>query len=196
MRDGSDRETPVGKITSEEVAFSHPYFKVVRRTIEETPGGPVREQLLWDRGGEGAVAVAIDEDDNFILVEEPKYGQMRRFISCAAGYVRAKKGESPLEAAKRELREETGYEARKWVSIHSGTMIDFPDKTDGGEHHFFLAVDARQTGEPEEYRTVVKFSRLEIEFMLTGQELPDHRIEIAMTHVALSCALLYMDANH
>jgi 8-oxo-dGTP pyrophosphatase MutT (NUDIX family) len=117
--------------------------------VVKTPEGTKREpQLLWDRRGKRfAIAVAIDAHGDYILVEEPKYGQMIRMVSAPTGAIRA--GESPLEAAKRELLEETGYVAAHWEESRYHSLVDFADKCDGGEHCIYYAVDAVRQGEPK-----------------------------------------------
>ena len=139
--------TDVGTIVSEVKAFDHKFFPVVERVVQ-TPSGEVREpQLLWDRYGKQFVgAVVRDEQGQYVLVEEPKYGQMRRMVSVPTGGV--KKGETLLAAAQREFLEETGYEASDWEPLCEGPIVDFADKSDGGEHHFFTARHARKVREP------------------------------------------------
>lgn len=59
-----------------------------------------------------AVIIPVTKDGKIILCRQEQPGK-GRFISMPAGRVDA--GESPLDAAKRELFEETGYKASKWA---------------------------------------------------------------------------------
>ena len=55
-------------------------------------------------------------------------------------------GEDPLEAAKRELLEETGFRASDWMTLGSYKV----DPNRGvGIRHFFLAHNAEQVAEPD-----------------------------------------------
>lgn len=54
-------------------------------------------------------------------------------------------GEEPLETAKRELLEETGYEAHKWTDL--GKFYPSPGST-SEVIHLFAATDAYQAAEP------------------------------------------------
>lgn len=60
------------------------------------------------------VVFPVTEDKKIILTEQEQPGR-DKFITGAAG--RVEEGEEPLECAKRELREETGYEARDWILL-------------------------------------------------------------------------------
>jgi 8-oxo-dGDP phosphatase len=62
----------------------------------------------------GAVAIAaIDELDRLVLVRQYRHPVGTRLLELPAGLLDAP-GEDPLDAAKRELAEETGLAARTW----------------------------------------------------------------------------------
>lgn len=52
-------------------------------------------------------------DDGQIILTKQEQPHKQPFIGSAGG--RVDEGEEPLEAAKRELLEETGYEAKEWI---------------------------------------------------------------------------------
>ncbi len=182
-------KTEVGKIISERVAFGNKYFTVIERVVE-TPDGKTREpQLLWDRGGKRfAVAVAITPESRLVLIREPKYGQMRNMLVVPTGAV--KKGETLEQAADREFTEETGYKAENWFRLRDEPVIDFADKTDGGEHYFFFGFNAVKVAEPEEFREIVLLDFITAEELVRGKS--ELRLEIAMSLAALYSALDYL----
>ncbi len=184
-------QTEVGKIVSEEKTYDNPYFPVVSRVVK-TPQGEIREpQLVWDREGkEFSVALALTTDNKFVLIREPKYGQMRRLLSVPTGGI--KKGEAPLDTAKREFKEETGYEAEDWTQLRQTPIVDFADKIAGGEHHFFFGKNAHQTATPENLREVVLISPEQASQMIDG-EIEGERIEIAMSLVGIMLGLRYLE---
>ena len=60
----------------------------------------------------GVVIFALKDDGNVLLVKQYRYAVKSVQTELPAG--RLEKGEDPLFAAKRELREETGYVAQNW----------------------------------------------------------------------------------
>jgi ADP-ribose pyrophosphatase len=99
-------------------------------------------------------------------------------------------GEMPLEAAKRELREEMGYESTNWVNL--GSHILDPNRGIA-TMHLFLALNAKKIAEPEsddlEDQELVILSRSEIEQALKAGEF---KILSWSAVVALSLNYLYM----
>lgn len=63
----------------------------------------------------GVVIFALKDDGNVLLVKQYRYAVKSVQTELPAG--RLEKGEDPLFAAKRELREETGYVAQNWESL-------------------------------------------------------------------------------
>ncbi|AOT69228.1 NUDIX hydrolase [Geosporobacter ferrireducens] len=91
-----------------------------------------------------AVAVvALDEENHLLMVEQYRYPIGGKLVELPAGLI--DEGEEPLEAAKRELAEETGYEAEHWQ-----LLTEFYPS--GGVHdekiYIYLARKIKQTAEP------------------------------------------------
>ncbi|ACJ33367.1 NUDIX hydrolase [Anoxybacillus flavithermus] len=83
----------------------------------------------------GAVAIlAITEENKIVLVRQYRKALERVLVEIPAG--KLEKGEAPLETAKRELEEETGYVCEKMEPLHSFyTSPGFADEL----VHIFLA---------------------------------------------------------
>lgn len=89
-----------------------------------------------------ATAIALTDDQQIVVLRQFKYGVGAVGLYLPAGYVEP--GEDPLDTARRELREETGYAAEGWTAL-GGYVTD--SNRGSGRGHFFLAKNARKAGE-------------------------------------------------
>ncbi|MEA2246640.1 MAG: hypothetical protein QOH46_1169 [Solirubrobacteraceae bacterium] len=93
--------------------------RIVRLTIERYryPDGEEVEREIVRH--DGAVAMVVHDDENLYLVRQPREAiDDPDFLEIPAGRL-DKEGESPLEAAKRELAEEIGKAADRWEPVRS-----------------------------------------------------------------------------
>ena len=88
---------------------------------------------------DAAIIVAVTEDGNLLLKNEYRYCYERELLELPAGCF--EEGEKPLEVAKRELREETGYESDRWTYL--GATVESSAKLTN-MMHIFLAEDCRK----------------------------------------------------
>lgn len=99
-----------------------------------------------------SVAVlAIDDDNRCALVRQYRYAIEKVILEVPAGKI-DKGGESPLEAAVRELKEETGYTADEWISL--GIMYPTPGVVDEVLHLYLARGLHRGEQELEEYEFI------------------------------------------
>ena len=73
-----------------------------------------------------SLAVPITEDGDVIILRQYRFAVARRILEFPAGTLEA--GEDPLDSIKRELGEESGYEAFQWDSL--GVMLPCPGYSD------------------------------------------------------------------
>jgi 8-oxo-dGTP pyrophosphatase MutT (NUDIX family) len=61
--------------------------------------------------------IALTPEENVLVISQYRFGSGEVTLEIPGGMV--DEGEDPAEAARRELREETGYEAEDWVALGS-----------------------------------------------------------------------------
>ncbi len=79
------------------------------------PGGRVATREILEHPGAVAV-VALDADDRLMMIYQYRHAVGRRLWELPAGLLDVA-GEDPVEAARRELREEAGVEATEWSTL-------------------------------------------------------------------------------
>jgi ADP-ribose pyrophosphatase len=91
----------------------------------------------------GSTVLAVNGRKEVYLVREFKYGIERHSIELISGAI--EDGETPLIAARRELKEEIGLSAREWVDLG---VIDPFTTVVRSPNYLFLALDV-QSGESQ-----------------------------------------------
>jgi ADP-ribose pyrophosphatase len=98
------------------MAYRGPVFSVMTDDVLEPTGVRVRRDVVRHTGSIVILAVEESGSEPRVLIEKQYRHAAGRFLyELPAG--RIDEGENELKAAKRELREETGYSARKWKKI-------------------------------------------------------------------------------
>ena len=93
--------------------------------------------------GDFVGVVAITPEEEIVLLRLYRHGVGERILEIVAGGIEA--DETPLEAAKRELLEETGCQTNEWISL--GSYIEGPNKY-FSTANLFLALNVKQVMEP------------------------------------------------
>lgn len=126
--------------------------------------------------------VALTPDDRVVLVRQFRHGLRRVTVEIPGGLVDA--GESFVEAGRRELREETGFEAARWVEM--GVVEPNPAIQDN-RCGLVLALDARRTAEMEldegEHIAVETAALAEVRGMIARGEIRHALVISAFFHL-------------
>jgi ADP-ribose pyrophosphatase len=126
-------------ISESEVVFNGKIWDIKRESFDYNGKTLVREFVAHP----GAVAiVALNRDNEVLLINQYRHPVREYLWEIPAGLLDMP-GESKLEAAKRELLEETGYIAESWSEL-----IEF-HTTPGGNNEtiaIFLARELRHQG--------------------------------------------------
>ena len=152
-------------------------LNVVKDTVELPNGkSSVREVCLHP----GAVAVIpLLPDGSVVMERQYRYAHKRVFLEIPAGKLNFK-DEPPLDAAKRELREETGATAEKYTYL--GRLVPSPAIL-SEVIHLYLA-EGLQFGEREldedEFLDVETIPLARLYEMVMNGEIEDTKTQIAV----------------
>ena len=104
------------KIISSKEVYSCRLFRVTEdQAVDPKTGFQINRSVVHHVGS--AVMMAVDEKKRVLLVRQYRLPADKYLWELPAG--RLDPGEKPLDAARRELKEETGYKARKWTKLAS-----------------------------------------------------------------------------
>ena len=101
------------KTLDSKVVYDGKVMTVIRDDVEVSDGHKSFREVVLHSGG--VVIAAMKDDETILLVKQYRYPLKHVNIELPAG--KLEKGENPDFAAKRELEEETGYQAKTWKSL-------------------------------------------------------------------------------
>jgi ADP-ribose pyrophosphatase len=167
-------------ISSREV-FKSKLFTVVDEIAHDPDGFEIHRSIVRHPGS--AVMMAVDKTRRILLVKQFRLPAEQYLWELPAG--RLDPGEIALQAAKRELREETGYDAQDWTSLAEfwaspGYVAE--------KMHVFLA-----TGLTEGQKEPMEDERIEVEWFSTadvGRMIREGEISDAKTMIGY---FMYID---
>lgn len=125
---------------STEYLIRRPWL-TARRDRVQLPDGRIHEEYYVLEYPEWVNVIAETADGHIVLERQYRHGNGRVATEIPAGCV--EEGETPLQAAQRELWEETGYKGGEWtllmtISPNSSTSTNFT--------HCYLARGVEPTG--------------------------------------------------
>jgi len=101
-------------IIREDTQLKTPIFNVSKRQAR-LPGDEPHGEFYIIKPPDWINIIATTAKGDVILVEQYRHGTQEVTLEIPGGMVDA--GETPLEASKRELREETGFTSNEWVDL-------------------------------------------------------------------------------
>lgn len=158
------------------VYLDHRVARVVGHPVEAR-GGPA--ELIRFELPDWVNVVAVDEDERLVLVRQHRFGVDAVTLEIPGGMVDP--GEAPLDAARRELAEETGYTGGTWTPL--GVLWPNPALQDN-RLHCYLARGVRRTRapspDPDEVLTVALYSWEQTEEALRSGEIAHALVAVAL----------------
>lgn len=134
--------TPPSVINSQ-IIFEESIIKIRRDTLQLNPDKTYNYYTLITKPF-SVIILATTKEGLYIFNEEYRHPTGKILLSCPGGYI--DEGETPLEAAKRELLEETGFEAEDFELI--GSAYPYAGISEQ-KTFYFRAQMAKRIAEPQ-----------------------------------------------
>jgi len=156
----------------ERVLYEGRVLKFCLNTVKLPDGNVVeREHILHL---DTVAVLALDDQDNCILVEQYRRGIGKVMIEIPAGTLDDEQDRTILDGARREFEEETGYTADSWT--YMGTIYPAAGLSDEIQH-LYLARDIKQNFhqklDDDEFINVKKLPLQEVRRLIATGEITD-----------------------
>lgn len=164
-------------LTEKQIGFDYKFKgKIVNLRVDDAllPNGTTAKREIVEHNG-GVCVAPLDNEYNLYFVKQFRYPYMEIVTELPAG--KLEKGEDPFEAGKRELKEETGAVAKKYVDL--GKLYPTPGYC-GEIIHMYLATDLQfgeQNPDEDEFLEVYKISLEKAVEMVMNGELRDSKTQ-------------------
>ena len=173
-------EQLIEKTIDRRIEFEGRVFKVEVKNVELFDGSVSNREIVLHNGG--ATILALDDDMNVYLVRQFRSPYEKVLLEAPAG--KLEKGEDPKACAIRELKEETGMEAKTVTDL--GELYATPGYC-SEIIHLYLAQDLSfGEGNPDdgEFLQLVKMPLTEALEMVDNNELSDAKTMVALLKTA------------
>jgi ADP-ribose pyrophosphatase len=141
---GEEETEPLPRVLGSQMVYAG---RVVSLRVDEIAlpqGGTALREVVYHPGA--VVVAALDSDGHVYLVKQYRHPVRRYLLELPAGGLEP--GEEPLAAAKRELREEVGLEAREWTAL--GSFFSSPGFANERLHAFLARGLLRVPADPDD----------------------------------------------
>ena len=162
-------------VSSEEV-FRGRLLEVRRDVIRLPDGVQATREFIVHPGA--VMIVPILDDGRLVMERQWRYPLQRAMLEFPAG--KLERGEDPLECARRELLEETGYAAAEWA--RAGVLHNAIAYSTEGIHIYFargLAMQAQKLDD-EEFLEVLPVSVDDLDSGIARGEVTDAKTMVGL----------------
>ncbi len=162
---------PIAEVLSQQVLHSYRIFAIIEQSLRLPSGRTVVRQVVHHPGA--VVIMPQLEDGRLLLIAQYRFAVGETLLEFPAGTLEP--GEAPLECARRELSEETGYRADHWHPL--GVIYSSPGFCDERQHLFMATglVPEHAAGDEDEIIEVKGLTVQEVERSIADGTLVDSK---------------------
>jgi len=167
---------PIYQIKASQVLFDHSWVRIVVDTIEA--GGKSRPYFFMESPVEAVATVSLTAAGEIILTRQYRHPVGQIIYDLPAG--RLEPGEDPLEGARREFEEETGFYPNRIINL--GYYNQFPGSLRAGTNLFFATdlIPAIQHLDEGEELEIVFMPVGKVLSMIEGGEIIDGSLQLGV----------------
>jgi ADP-ribose pyrophosphatase len=164
------------KLVNSKILFDNPYAKVIVDTLEY--GGEQRPYFYLTSPVEAVATVSLTAEKCIILTRQYRHPVGKVIYDLPAGHLEP--GEAPLDGARREFEEETGFYPRHIVKL--GYYNQFPGVLRAATNLFFASdlLPTAQNLEPGEILETVHLPVKEVVRMIVEGEIIDGSLQLGV----------------
>jgi ADP-ribose pyrophosphatase len=179
---------PIIEVLSTKVLQRYRIFAIVEQALRLPSGRTVVRQVVQHPGA--VVIMPQLEDGRLVMIEQYRFAVGETLLEFPAGTLEP--GEAPLECARRELIEETGYRAEHWRAL--GVTYPSPGYCDEQQHLFMATglVPEHAAGDEDEILEVKRLTVQEVERAIADGTLVDAKSIAAYARAKLQGVLAGM----
>jgi ADP-ribose pyrophosphatase len=176
------REPKAWKVIESKLIIDHRFIRVCDDLLEHPDDGRRFHYFYLQSPSDAVATVTLTDDGCVILTRQYRHPVGRVIYDLPAG--RPKAGESPQQAAARELREETGYLAAKWQQL--AYFNQFPGAMQVGTYLFLAQELTPGEQELDQYEDleVVKMPFVEAMDLVMHSQVIDGSMMLGLLLVA------------
>ncbi len=154
---------------------------VVKDKVLLPNGGTSIRELCLHKGA--AAVIPLTDDGSAVMIRQFRYAHHREYLEIPAGKLDSI-DEAPLDAAKRELKEETGMSAERYTYLG---VIDTTPALIDEKIHLYLAeglTEGEMELDDDEFVSVEKIPLPVLVEMVMSGEIRDSKTQIAVMKAA------------
>jgi ADP-ribose pyrophosphatase len=176
---------PTPEVLSTNVLHRYRIFAIVEQELRLSSGRTVVRQVVQHPGA--VVIIPQLADSRLMLIAQYRFAVGETLLEFPAGTLEP--GEAPMDCARRELIEETGYRAEHWRAL--GIMYPSPGYCDETQHLFVATglVPEHAAGDEDEIIEVKRLTAQEVERAIADGALVDAKSTAAYSRAKLQGVL-------